>query len=220
MQNPNSLDRIVSYFKACCTSPFMYRGKEIQPYKQLKINQLALRSYDCPEECGACCMRCSLVWFTPPENLPHIEKTRIQIGHAFRDVWIDYQMDHNSHFCRYLDPVSGRCTIYEERPFACQLELFKFMHYVSRGTAYARVTLPGRGWNLTKVDGERGALCTINKHDPAQTKDIIQLLHQLAKFMQMFGIANDIEQMTNFLKKGEVQEQKELIINRSQMEDV
>lgn len=202
MRNPDSFDRIVSYFHALASEDFTYKGETVKAYRELHISNLAFRGYTCPEGCGACCMRCSLVWDNqPPEHVPSTAR-EVQVNGVPLPWFQDSQADHTERFCRYLDQSSGRCGIYKERPLPCRFELFKFVHNVARGTARGLVRLPGRNWGLTRIDGQKGAKCEVTDYDRELTETHIRDLRILWRWMDEFQIANDCERVIDYLRTG------------------
>lgn len=201
MQNPNSFDRIVSYFRALAREPFEYRGKLFEPYSKLIVTPSAFRSYSCPERCGACCMRCTLVFWTKPTNIS-TELEFLNVNGRALPFFVDRQQDVVGEMmgkCRHLALETGRCGIYEQRPLPCRLELFKFAHFTKRKVAYARVTRPGRAWQLLRIDGQRGAHCQIAPYDPEVTKTHIRDLVILGEWMDALAVPNDAQQLANWL---------------------
>lgn len=201
MQNPDSFDRIVSYFHALASADFEYRGQVFKHYPELHVSPLVFRSYTCPEGCGACCMRCSLVWHQKPPTTACVER-EVAVNGVSRTWYADMQEDHTDRFCRYLDQSNGRCGIYTERPLPCRFELFKFVHSPVRGLARASVRLPGRGWTLTRIDGLKGAKCETTPYDPELTQTHIHDLEIIKGWMQDFGIPNDAERVLLYLSSG------------------
>jgi Fe-S-cluster containining protein len=199
MQNPDSFDRIVTYFHALARSPFTFKGQVYQPYQKFVVSDKVFRSYTCPEGCGACCMRCSLVWDQP--NPYATDKVVHNINGVDKEFYVDPQADHQSRYCKHLSDT-GRCGIYLHRPLPCRIELFKFVHTADLSVARAQVRLPGRGWNLTRVDGEKGAKCELTPYDPAMTETHIRDIRILKEWMDEFKIENDCKLLLGYLNTG------------------
>lgn len=200
MQNPSSFDRIVTYFHALARSTFTFQGVEYAPYNQLVVSEKAFRSYTCPEGCGACCMRCSLVWDEPSSYAA--ERALFSVNGVVQEFYQDAQEDNADRYCKHLVKPAGRCGIYLDRPLPCRFELFKFVHGVSASTARAMVRLPGRAWNLTRTDGKKGALCEIIPYDEELTKTHIRDLRIIKKWMDGFNIENDCDTVLKYLETG------------------
>lgn len=200
MQNPDSFDRIVSYFHALAREEFTYKGFTLLPYRQLAVSPLVFRSYTCPAGCGACCMKCSLVWDI---HDPHAtSELMVTINGISERFYTDLQEDNTGDKCKHLSRENGRCGIYHHRPLPCRLELFKFVHITAANIARALVRLPGRNWQLLRIDGERGAKCEIIPYDPELTKTHVADLLILKRWMKTFGIANDVDSVVEYLRTG------------------
>lgn len=211
MTDPDSFDRIVSYFHALARDPFTYKGTTFEPYQRLALSEKCFRSYTCPEGCGACCMRCSLVWDFIPEGIPSEPQIFEVNGHKLQ-FHVDRQLRNTGRFCHHLTPT-GRCGVYTQRPLPCRFELFKFTHVVSKSTARAMVRLPGRNWALTRVDGEKGAKCEIIAYDRALTQTHINDLGIIMRWMDSFNIRHDGRALMNYLISGP--HHKSLVIERN-----
>lgn len=197
MQNPSSFDRIVSYFHALAREPFTFNQKQFNPYPKLVVSDKVFRGYDCPQGCGACCMRCSLVW---DSNNKHATSTEeFTINDVTQTFYADNQKQGDK-YCKYLNRLDGRCGVYHERPLPCRFELFKFIH--TKIAARAMVRLPGRAWTLTRIDGTKGAACTITPYDEALTKTHIRDLKIIQQWMTTFKIDNDCEKVIQWLETG------------------
>lgn len=199
MMNPSSFDRIVSYFHALARESFTFNGKEYAPYKKLALSDKIFRSYSCPGSCGACCMRCSLVWDEPNEFATSTEE--FVVNGITQIFYADLQKKGDK-YCHYLNREDGRCGVYLKRPLPCRFELFKFVHCVTQSTARAMVRLPGRAWALTKIDGTKGAVCTITPYDEDLTKTHIRDLKIIKTWMDSFKIANDCDKVIEWMETG------------------
>jgi Fe-S-cluster containining protein len=202
MENKSSFDRIVSYFHALARQPFEYRDKIYTPYNELILSEKVFRSFTCPENCGACCMRTSLVWddTTDVTNLTHTD-----VDYTVNGVSIPFKVDTQDYNtgdkCTYLSK-EGRCGIYTQRPLPCRFELFKFIHSPVKGKATAMVKLPGRNWVLKRVDGVRGALCEIIPYDKSLTDSHVSDLIIIKGWMDSFEIKNNCSEAIRYLETG------------------
>lgn len=209
MMNPSSFDRIVSYFHALARQPFEFSGKQFVPYKKFVISDKVFRSYSCPQGCGACCMRCSLVWDEPNEFAKTTEE--FTVNGITQIFYADLQKTGDK-YCSYLNREDGRCGVYLKRPLPCRFELFKFVHHKVQSTSRAMVRLPGRAWNLTQINGTKGAMCAITPYDEALTKTHIRDLIIIKKWMDAFNIENDCQAVIDWISSGPKEES--LVINR------
>ena len=199
MNNESSMDRIVSYFHALARKEFSFNGKNFPAYEKLVVSEKAFRSYTCPAGCGACCMKCSLVW--DKENEFSREEILVEINGVTRSFFQNAQREHKGHYCQYL-LHDGRCGIYQERPLPCRFELFKFVHATKSNTARALVRLPGRSWALTRIDDTKGGACEIMPYNPELTASHIADLLILQGWMESFHIDNDCKEVMYYLKTG------------------
>lgn len=200
MNNQDSFSRIVTYFKALASEDFVWNNQIIKHYDCLKLSPLAFRSYSCPSHCGACCMKCSLVW--DEKVIDSSIPITYTINNTEKTFYVDFQKEHNESKCRHLNLTDGLCKLYLKRPLPCRLELFKFIHYTSKNEAHARVQLPGRRWALTRVDGEQGGICEIRNYDPKLTQSHIYDLKILQQWMSEFKITNRCDVVIEYLSSG------------------
>lgn len=209
MNNPDSFDRIVSYFHALARQPFEYKGQRYVPYSKLVVSDKVFRGYSCPEGCGACCMAVTLVWDEPPEAdhlAIFVTGEDYVVNGVVKKFYVYHQrgtmIGRSGRFCDYLNERNGRCGVYKDRPLPCRFELFKFVHGVSTSTARAMVRLPGRGWALTRVDKSKGSMCAIQPFDEALTRTHIRDLKIIKTWMDAFKIENDCKAVLAYLEAG------------------
>lgn len=200
MQNPDSFDRIVTYFHALARAPFDFKGRIFDPYKILHVSPAIFRDYSCPGVCGACCMRCSLVWDSKEGSVDAIETT-YTISNREVNFFVDRQAGLDRK-CRHLHPKTGRCGIYKKRPLPCRFELFKFYHSHDNSVVRAGTYLPGRKWALTRIDGTKGGLCQIEPFNPSRNLEYISHLTMIGKWMFAFNIESDVERVIEYLRTG------------------
>jgi hypothetical protein len=192
MAERDTVDKIAAYFHAVTREPFVYKGMlyEVRP---LRVSIGVRQGYTCPPTCGGCCVRFSLDYL-PSEAKPENTEPRIVKfnGHAVT-IHSDMQLDHNDHHCRNLAKDTGRCNIYPVRPFSCDFELlrFSFAHSDLDRPTQLTTRLYGRGWQMLRVDGERGARCTITPPDEKTIQDTCRKLQRLDEWCQHFGVKNN-----------------------------
>jgi hypothetical protein len=219
MARTDSVDKIVeSYFQVVTREDFTYRGKEYKA-KALQVSPTLLRGFTCPEACGACCTRFSLDYL-PSEKRPKGTKKRTVL---FNDQEIilhsNLQEDHNMRECGMLSWTgSGRCTIHGKHPFTCDFELIRTSVFSSPNRPnILGQRLYGRGWNMLRVDGERGALCTMTKPTPDSIKEVIRKLNRLKKWTDHFGINTWIPQIKYCISQGYLREGKPITFDNSKV---
>lgn len=114
-------------------------------------------------------------------------------------IYSDMQQDHDDHYCRNVNKKNGRCMIHGVHPFSCDFELIRFMEqqkddkqpgFVPEATTRNILTqkLYGRGWNMLRIDGERGALCTMTKPTDDTVREVVRKLKRLEEWLNHFGI--------------------------------
>jgi hypothetical protein len=161
---------------------------------------LLFRGYTCPPGCGGCCPRFSLdylPWESPPIDVrPRI----IEIDGRRVTVLSDLQIDHRNYHCRHLDQSTGRCKIYDFRPFSCDFELIRFIQ--QQGRTLLLQKLFGRGWAMLRVDGERGALCEMLPGDEGTTREVVGKLERLEEWANYFGIPTVLPEIIAWVASG------------------
>lgn len=186
----DSVDKIVTnYFAALTAEPFEWRGKTYEP-RDLWVSPGIVRGFTCPAGCGGCCRRWSLDYIEP-DGVPtgHPLATRaVEFNGREVEVWSDMQKDHKEEMCRNLNLDNGRCNIHGSQPFSCDFELLRAILKKdgSRAEFYQRLFM--RGWNMKRVDGERGALCEMTEPSPESVADVDRRLARLETWMQHFGL--------------------------------
>lgn len=190
MAQIDSFDKIVqSYFSAVTKQTFTYKGKTYKP-KSLCVSTLLFRDYTCPKNCGGCCPRFSLDYL-PFEEYPLNTKIREIIFNNKKYVlYSDTQKEHINHHCCHLD-FEGRCAIHKIRPFSCDFELIRILAFKKRSNIIL-TRLFGRGWNMLRIDGERGALCEITPITEISINDVIRKLKRLQMWCDYFNIENKV----------------------------
>jgi Fe-S-cluster containining protein len=207
MQN-DSVDKIITrYFAAVTRDVFTYKGNTYRP-RALKVSPLLLRGYTCPAGCGGCCPRFSLDYL-PQEVVDDkapkgVEPRLIQFDKKAVLVYSDQQLDHKNHHCRYL-MKDGRCANHPTRPFSCDFELIRTLHFES-GPDVLTQKLFGRGWSFKRVDGERGALCSMTPITDETRDDVVRKLERLKAWTDHFGIATWLPDLLQIIKMGRLHE--------------
>lgn len=197
----DSVDKIVqTYFASVTKEKFTYKGVEFAP-KDLHVSPLLLRGYTCPVGCGGCCPRFSLDYL-PSENKSSLAVKRyIEFNNKQVEIYSDMQDDHEDHFCRNLNKTDGRCGIYLVRPFSCDFELIRF--FVSEDSTQLSQQLFGRGWQFLRIDGDRGALCSMTPIDKSSIADVIRKLNRLKQWTDYFGISTWIPEILRWIERGD-----------------
>lgn len=201
----DSIDKIVmSYFRVVTTETLRYKKFVFEP-KPLRVSEGIFRGYTCPEGCGGCCPRFSLDYLPTEDFPPGVELTPrdISINGRMVRVWSDLQVDHTSHHCRNLNHENGRCRIHGRQPFSCDFELIRTSISEDDGKPNGLNTrLFGRGWAMLRVDGGRGAKCTITPPDRASVADCVRKLQRLKQWADHFQIRTCLDRIIEWAASG------------------
>lgn len=189
MFRSDSLDKIVlAYFAAVTTHPFVWHSTRVEP-KAMKFGPALLRGFTCPAGCGGCCPKFTLDYLPQEPAKPFGVTPRVVEfdGRPVR-LFSDMQPDNDTDRCRNLNLGTGRCGIHGKQPFSCDFELIRFFQHDTHWTV--REALFGRGWNMRRTNGGRGALCTITDADAATAQDVARRLDRLTLWADHFGLRN------------------------------
>lgn len=192
VEHKDSVDKVITTYFACVTNqPFEYKGKVHEP-QALRVSPLLLRDFTCPVGCGGCCPRFSLDYL-PDEDRP-TSTTQRTVSFDGKGVVLfsDMQDDHDGIKCKNLNLEDGRCGIYLHRPFSCDFELIRFMVSGDPSKRKNQMTqkLFGRGWNMLRVDGERGALCEMTPITEASITEVKRKLNRLKAWTDHFNLVD------------------------------
>jgi Fe-S-cluster containining protein len=190
MPKRDSIDKIVtSYFAAVNTVPFTYKGEDF-PVKTLTVSPLLLRGFTCPPMCGGCCPRFTLDYL-PTETHPYqLERRVVEFNGIRVPIYSHTQDEFTQHHCSNLNHGNGRCGIHGVQPFSCDFELIRFLHTSDGKHSRALTRLFGRGHAMLRVDGERGALCTITEPTRESIDDAVRKLRRLDDWCAAFKLPN------------------------------
>lgn len=190
MARRDSVDKIIqSYVAAVCAAPFEYKG-HVYEVPSLHVSPLMLRGFTCPEGCGGCCPVFSLDYL-PSEKHPYeLHYREVLVNGVACAIYSDLQAGVEGPHCANLRKHDGRCGIHGAHPFSCDFELIRFLEYSGEFRAVTR--LYGRGWNMLRVDGQRGALCTITPCSQDAVDEVVRKLQRLAQWCEHFGVPHRI----------------------------
>lgn len=181
----DSIDKVMHYFSCITNEPFTYKDKLYEP-KLLHVSPGIIRGYKCPSSCGGCCQKFTLDYL-PSEGKPdNVEERKIKFNNSDIIIFTEKQLDNKTDRCTYLNKEDGRCGIYLVRPFTCDFELIRFMG--RREKNHVTTRLFGRGWNMKRIDGNRGAQCEITEADEESRKDTVRKLYRLKDWTDHFGL--------------------------------
>ena len=163
MSLSDSYDKVVmTYFAGVTALPFEYKGKVYAP-KPLRVSPAFFHEYTCKLGCAGCCPRFSLDYLPEEErpDYPHQERT-VRING--RDVVLYSKLQSprpERRFCDNVNLETGACMVHGKQPFSCDFETLRFTHFADHSWLGTRPY--GRGWNMMRVDGQRGAMCEFPK---------------------------------------------------------
>lgn len=195
--NRDSIDKIVTtYFAAVTKEAFVYKDQTYHP-KLLQISPLLFRGFTCPEFCGACCHNVTLDYL-PSETHPyHLTTRNVILNNKTYLVWTDWQNSNSGHFCKNLT-MNGRCSIYEARPFPCDFELIKFMHF--KDSFRLTQQLYGRKWALQRVDKKCGTKCEMLPATQERVAEVVRKLQRLKDWTEYFELNTYIDDIIAWSK--------------------
>jgi Fe-S-cluster containining protein len=188
MPHVDSVDKIVERYFACVTrEDYGYKGKRYVA-KPVAISPLLLRGYTCPSDCGGCCLRFSLDYLPSELRPPNCKPRAVDFNGYSVQVYSDLQ-DKKEHYCRHLNQENGRCGIYPVRPFSCDFELIRPMAFENEDSPNLLTQkLYGRGWNLLRIDNERGAMCEMTEPTTESVADVVRKLKRLEEWARHFSL--------------------------------
>jgi hypothetical protein len=160
-----------------------------------------LRGYTCPTGCGGCCPRFTLDYLPNEEKPAGLLRRDVKIDDRIVQIFSDLQNENREHYCKHLKTEDGRCTIYRFRPFSCDFELIRFLVYEDK--AVLSQQLFGRGWNMQRVDGHRGAKCEMTAPDEYTTAEVVRKLQRLERWAAHFGIRTRVQKILNWISSGD-----------------
>lgn len=198
MSYNDTFSKLVHYFSCVTSDPFEYNGQIIEP-KYLHVSPGIIRGYKCPSHCGGCCQKFTLDYL-PKEDKPQlVEERYIEFNGKSFLIFTDKQEDNKTNRCRYLIKEDGRCGNYMTRPFSCDFELIRFIG--RRDINHVTTRLFGRGWNMVRVDGQKGAKCEITPADQESRLDTIRKLRRLQDWEKYFGLNTKTERIIEWAKE-------------------
>ncbi len=212
----DSVDKILQrYIATVAREPFEYKGKTYDP-KPLRISSLLLRDYTCPESCGGCCHIVFTLDYLPQEIRRHSRdserkhlralsavKRKVSVNGKAYTIYTDFQNDNDTKHCTNLNMKDGRCGVYTCRPFSCDFELIRTLQYENAPNVLTQ-KLFGRGWNMKRIDGERGALCEMTPITKHSTNEVIRKMKRLREWADHFQIDTWADTIIDLVRTGKL----------------
>ena len=153
----DSMDKVVgTYFTAVTRQPFTYKNRVYAP-KPLYVAPSFFHEYRCVLNCGGCCPRFSLDYL-PTDPRPESLTARRSVIVNGKEIQIFSHVQKPEASATHCDHYQeGVCKIHGLQPFSCDFETLRFVHFKDK--TWLGVRPFGRGWNMLRGDGKRGALC-------------------------------------------------------------
>jgi hypothetical protein len=209
MLHIDSVEKVVErYFATVAREAFSFNGKMFVP-KVLKVSPLLLRDYTCPPGCGGCCFKFSLDYLPSEARPPGTSKRTVEFNGRSVEIWTDWQTDNDTNRCQNLQRETGRCGIYERRPFTCDFELIRTLQAVDDADRANVLTqkLFGRGWSYARTDGGKGALCEMTPITEKSILEVIRKLKRLKAWTDHFQLDTWIPDLIQIIKEGRLTRQ-------------
>lgn len=209
----DSVEKIVTRYLASVTlEKIEYKNKTYLP-KALRVSEeIFFQRMTCVEKCGACCHRFSLDYLPAEveratnQNAKNLlEKRMILLNGQEFEMYTDTQENNSDHSCRHLNKETGRCGIHLSHPFSCDFELLRFHHFEETQTPNQLSHRPfGRGWNMKRIDGEKGVLCEwyTKPCDQGQINDMARKLTRLKEWADYFKLTTTLPAIIGWVKRG------------------
>jgi len=205
-QHSDTLDKILGVYLACvCSESFTYKNKEYKP-KPLCVSPLIFRGYKCPPKCGGCCKKFTLDYLPGGTEYPEGLGVRlVEMGGKIFEVRTDRQLENKDDFCKHLNKEDGRCKIHGMHPFSCDFELIRFLtpqQDPDRSANRLTQKLFGRGWSYKRVDGGKGALCSMTPSSKTNVPELVRKFEELLRWADHFGINTVIPDLIKWIESG------------------
>lgn len=146
------------------------------------------------------CPRFSLDYLPKEEHPYSLVSRKIEFNGRMVTVFSDTQGDSSSHHCSNLRMTDGRCSIHDKRPFSCDFELTRFLHYSQTPKALVITKLYGRGHAMLRSDGERGARCEMLPETKESRTDTIRKLERLKDWCVHFKLKTKVPALLKWAK--------------------
>lgn len=202
----DSVEKIVTtYFSCLNNETFEYKGKVYVP-KPLSISPLLMsRKLVCLKGCGACCNKYTMDYL-PFEDLPDIELVERQIVLNRKSYPVLTYFQKGERRCDLVDITNGLCRIHDRNAMSCDFELIRLLRFESpdRPNILTQKTY-GRAWNMTRIDGKKGALCSFEESDTESRSGVIRRLERLLTWFYYFEVDSKIPDIIRQIKVQVVQ---------------
>ena len=200
MRNSNSVDKIISVYLAGVTRErFTYNGLSYVP-KSVLVSPLIFRNFECVAGCGACCGNFSLDYLPNEESTNEREIRTINFNEGVVELKSDTQKDVNTRWCRHLDRVTGLCKQQHHRPFSCDFEPIRFLHYQDKVCILQKSF--GRSWAMERLDGIKGALCEFgDRPGQSNVSEVVRKFLRLLEWAEHFGLGTCVPEIIGWARQ-------------------
>jgi len=215
MQTDCTARLITKVFSAFNLQPIEFGGKVYEP-KPLRVSPLLARGLGCPAQCGACCTLQGGEGFSldylPFERSPSYTLAERSIEVNGKGYVVYTEAGASSH-CQHLNLHTGRCGIYAVRPFNCDFEIIRLKHFNDVTASNQVLTAAfGRAWRMTRITGEKGAMCEIQNCSQANADEAARKLLRLCQWMEYFEVPHKVVPAIQYLRNGDWASGKPLMI--------
>lgn len=202
-KNPDSMDKLYEYLENIHKSEYIY------------LSPSTFREFICHKFCGGCCTRFTLDYVVGSERYNNFLKQYPELISKFSirqykgiEV-LTYKPTHSNYHCEFLFGKEALCSIHKVNPFTCNFEPIKVVsdaNYTRKNISHTKIIRKkfGRGWNMLRVDNERGAFCEIEddtRLSYSELEEFIVLLDELNYYYSLFFGSKDsrIDSIINLL---------------------
>lgn len=189
----DSLVKIIDvYFSSVTSVPFTFQGKEYFP-RDIKVSSNLLKGFSCLENCGACCRDFTLDFIANEPHPYELQNREVLFNGRPLKIYSDLNDEnktdkHGKIRCKHLNIENGRCGIHMKHPLSCDFELLRFLTFKDPMPNRLSHQLFGRGWNMQRIDGERGALCSMKERTEEDRLDTLRKLNRLKQWTDYFSL--------------------------------
>lgn len=189
----DSLIKIIDVYFASITSvPFTFQGKEYLP-RDIKVSSNLLKGFSCLENCGVCCRDWTLDFIGSEPHPYELQIREVVFNDKIIQIWTDLndegKTDNQGKIrCKHLNIDNGRCKIHMNHPLSCDFELLRFLTFKDPRPNRLSNQLFGRGWNMQRIDGNRGALCSMKDKTEEDRLVTLRKLNRLKEWTDYFSL--------------------------------
>jgi Fe-S-cluster containining protein len=225
---PDSVEKNMKQISVVAQHPFTFEGTLYTPPKSVKVATSFWRKYGCYLKCGACCLTRITLDYLPYEWDMFVERypqheakgvaRLVTVNGRQQQVYTIANTNggeaHGKQYCEMLDMTTGACTIHEENPFSCRIELIKFR--IMHDLGYVMKAPFGRAFNMRRVvdvpEDEQAVLCDFSEFSEEQFyRNDLPRLRQMQTWARTFGIDTYLPDMIRMM---------ELCVERRQLKEI